>query len=327
MTLLGRRQNKSTFPVTSAMIPTSVRYSQGSSDQPPVTKRKVTKQGNKAMLQLLVKLTGRTRTNARALGLLLMIVVAAEPSICQAGGIVNGGFSTPDISRPGQNAGEPKGLIKFFPPSEVTGWKTTDTAFEIWSDGANVGMQFLAPPGYKQWAEVNATKAGTLSQTVSGIGVGNNFGFSFYHRGRQSATEGDVIQVTVVDTVTNVTLLDKQFSTTNAAWLQYKVPMGVKQDDHPLLLSFKAVSSAGGNVGIGNFLTGVVLGESFAAPLLLDPETMLAGRISPTRRSSTRGGIFFSAVARELTYCFSGHPTPAHTQPMICKVSGPHTLD
>ena len=217
------------------------------------------------MLQLLVKSTGRMRTNAPAMGLLLMIVVAAEPSICQAGGIVNGGFSTPDISRPGQNAGEPHGLIKFFPPSEVTGWKTTDTAFEIWSDGAAPDgvMRFSAPRGYKQWAEVNANMAGTLSQTVSGIGVGNNFGFSFYHRGRQSATEGDVIQVTVVDTVTNATLLDKQFSTTNAAWQQYKVPMGVKKDDHPLLLSFKAVSSAGGNIGIGNFLTGVELGESF----------------------------------------------------------------
>lgn len=48
-----------------------------------------------------------------------------------------------------------------------------------------------APTGFKQFAEVNANSHGTLSQEVRGIGAGNKFGFSFYHRGRHSETEAD----------------------------------------------------------------------------------------------------------------------------------------
>ena len=197
----------------------------------------------------------QTRGAARTMGLLLALGMGA--SIGEAK-IVNGDFSNPKV---------PAGNYSQVPANGVPGWKTTDTHIEIWASGMKHGqLEFRAPAGLTQFAEINATKVGTLSQVVSGIGRGNKYGFSFYHRGRESATVKDVVKVRVVDTVTKAVLLDKDFGTTNKEWERYTVPIGVKNDDNPLELSFTAISSASSSLSIGNFLAGVELGEGFADP-------------------------------------------------------------
>jgi hypothetical protein len=198
----------------------------------------------------------RLSGTARGMGLVLTLSLGA--SIGEAK-IVNGDFANPKV---------PAGGFQQIEKNGVPGWKTTDSHIEIWSSGMKYGqVVFRAPAGLTQFAEINAHTAGTLSQTVTNIGVGNKYGFSFYHRGRESATVKDVVKVRVVDTVTKAVLLDQNFSTTNADWQRYTVDLGVKKDNNALELSFTAVSSAAGtDLSIGNFLAGVELGESFMAP-------------------------------------------------------------
>lgn len=188
----------------------------------------------------------------------LVLTLSLGASIGEAK-IVNGDFANPKV---------PAGATEQFPGNGVPGWKTTDSHIEIWSSGVKYGqVVFRAPAGYTQFAEINANTDGTLSQVVTDIKVNNKYGFSFYHRGRESATVADVIQVRVVDVVTKAVLLDRNFATTNADWKRYTADLGVKRDNNALELSFKAVSSAAGaDLSIGNFLAGVELGESFMAP-------------------------------------------------------------
>jgi len=170
--------------------------------------------------------------------------------------VVNGDFSQPAV----------KG-IQFLAQDKVTGWKTNDSKgqIEIWESGAKVGSGpvFNTPPGSKQFAEVNANSHGTLSQEVRGISAGNQYGFSFWHRGRHSATEEDSIEVTVKD---GANVWKKTYSTTNAAWKQYTAIVGTKNGDGPVMLSFQAKSTASNDPTIGNFLTGIKLDASVKPP-------------------------------------------------------------
>lgn len=169
--------------------------------------------------------------------------------------VVNGDFSKPAIRGPLQMV------------QNVEGWTTTDIKkeIEIWADGASVGggPKFNAPPGIKQFAEVNANSSGKLSQDVS-IPAGSQYGFSFWHRGRHSATEPDTIEVTVKDGAQPE--WKRTFSTTNRAWQQYTVAVGTKKGPGKVALSFRAVSTASKDDTIGNFLTGVKLDASVKPP-------------------------------------------------------------
>lgn len=183
-----------------------------------------------------------------------LVGVALGAANCHAQ-VVNGDFSKPAIKGPYQ-------MVK-----QAEGWKTTDSKqeIEIWTDGASApnGIVFKAPPGIKQFAEVNANSHGTLSQEVK-IPDGNQYGFSFWHRGRHSATEVDTIEVSVKDGAQPE--WKRIFSTDNSAWKQYTVIVGTKKGGNPVTLSFKAVSTASKDDTIGNFLTGVKLDSSVKPP-------------------------------------------------------------
>jgi len=197
------------------------------------------------------EMAARMPRRSGLMGLFLAVAFIANSAIGHAE-VVNGDFSAPQNSDP----------LQFHEQAAVKGWSTTDSKgqIEIWKDGASVGgMTFKAPANFKQFAEVNANSHGTLSQEVLGIGAGNKYGFSFYHRGRHSATEADGIEVTVVDGSTKWT---KTFQTTNADWKLYDEYVGIKNGSDPVQLSFKAVFTASKDPSIGNFLTGVRLGES-----------------------------------------------------------------
>lgn len=179
-------------------------------------------------------------------------LVAAALVITNAYAVENGDFSIPSVQG-----------MKQAPQAEVKGWRTTDAAkvIEIWQDGYN---KFKAPPGFKQFVEVNATSHSILSQEVNGIAAGSTYGFSFFHRGRHSPTEADSIEVTVKDG--NSAPWKKVFTTTSADWQNYVVPVGTKNGSGPVTIEFRSVSTASGDPSIGNFLTGVKLDSTVKPP-------------------------------------------------------------
>ena len=250
------RQKKSEMLVTCERSFPSISH-RGTTLQPGVVlERRVLARARQNERGIRNELRGATRRQSPGDGLVLTLSLGA--SIGEAK-IVNGDFSNPKVRA---------GATEQFPGNGVPGWKTTDSHIEIWSSGFTYGqVVFRAPAGYTQVAEINANTDGTLSQVVTDIKVNNKYGFSFYHRGRESATVADVIQVRAVDVVTKAVLPDRNFATTNVDWQRYTVELGVKRDNNALELSFKTVSSAAGtDLSIGNLLAGVELGESSMAP-------------------------------------------------------------
>ncbi|MCA9058232.1 MAG: hypothetical protein KDA85_07020, partial [Planctomycetaceae bacterium] len=76
---------------------------------------------------------------------------------------------------------EPRGNEKGYKFVEsMPGWKTTDSAFEIWGTGFN---EVDAYDG-DQFVELNAKIDGTLYQDATGIKAGSVLEFTFAHRGR-----------------------------------------------------------------------------------------------------------------------------------------------
>jgi hypothetical protein len=196
---------------------------------------------------------------AQASGTSRMIAMLAAAALGAASGhaqVANGDFSSPSVSG--------VGVLK--KQSEVAPWKTTDSKgeIEIWQGGAVYeGKKWDAPAGLKQFAEVNANSHSTLSQVVNGIPAGAKYGFSFYHRGRHSATEGDSIEVTVND---GGKVWKNSYTTSNTAWKQYTAVVGTKNGGGPVTLSFRSVSIASSDPTIGNFLTGIKLDQTVVPP-------------------------------------------------------------
>jgi hypothetical protein len=186
--------------------------------------------------------------------------------------LINGGFDSPVVSgnTPFTHSWD-NGRIRTYDASYVLGWQTTDTGIEIWSDGA---YGFSVFPGYNQWAEINAHTDGTLSQIISGINAGEQFGFAFAHRGRTSATVPDVLRMYVVDLGPDnavgggddIVLLSQLFAATNVAWSYHTVNLGIRSNNNLLQLSFGAVSTANGNKSTGNFITAVSLAQGVGIP-------------------------------------------------------------
>jgi hypothetical protein len=190
---------------------------------------------------------GSGQHSVRAAALLATLL-----GVVNAYAVENGDFSKPSVQG-----------FEHVDQIKVSGWKTTDAngKIEIWQDGYN---NVKAPPGFKQFAEVNATSHSTLSQQVSGIAAGSSYGFSFFHRGRHSATEADSIEVTVKDGSSASWV--KVFTTTSANWQNYVVPVGVKNGSGPVTIEFRSVSTASGDPSIGNFLTGIKLDATVKPP-------------------------------------------------------------
>ncbi|MDP4198159.1 MAG: T9SS type A sorting domain-containing protein [Bacteroidota bacterium] len=137
--------------------------------------------------------------------------------------------------------------------SNIPGWSTTatDQKIEIWRSGygnvpAYAGLYF---------AELNATQVGTLYQpfTVTGpIAVT----VSFAHRGRYPGV--DMMEVLIVDTVTNNVTSLGTYSDNDSTWRYYTLaPQSLLPGNY--YLEFKSISSNGGNgpSNGGNFLDSI----------------------------------------------------------------------
>lgn len=113
----------------------------------------------------------------------IVLSALACPKIAHAG-LVNPSFELPDLGT--------SPTFSLLNPSLVPGWKTTDTAIEIWVNGLN-GVPAIDG---KQFAEINAFINGTLFQDTTGIAAASKVGFTFLHRARVGT---DVLRLDITD--------------------------------------------------------------------------------------------------------------------------------
>jgi gliding motility-associated-like protein len=147
----------------------------------------------------------------------------------------------------------------FFPAQLVQDWQTTENfngypEIEIWSSGWN-GVAAPAGSG-NQFAELNAYTAGALYQTFCLNGMGGTISWSVKHRGRQGV---DVAAVRFGSTLANALASPAIATLTdgNAAWGTYSGTITIPFGQTTYVMAFQAVSSAGGNVSVGNFIDDV----------------------------------------------------------------------
>lgn len=134
--------------------------------------------------------------------------------------------------------------------SDVLGWKTTatDNMIEIWRSG------FLGVPAYSgnQFVELNANMVSALYNDANTI-PGTTITFGFAHRGRQGT---DVLELKI-GPPGGPYISQGTYATGNAAWNYYTTSYVVPAGQTQTRFYFSAVSSAGGNPGIGNFLDNI----------------------------------------------------------------------
>jgi hypothetical protein len=203
----------------------------------------------------------------------LLVGVALFGPVPEASAVslVNGGFENPV----GVNGG---GITNcptcYIPAASVPGWITTDVQnkIEIWVGGGSL------PAAYEgnQYAELNSFNDATLYQDVDGIPAGRLVGYQLAHRGRNGV---DVMQLDITDLgadglldgVNDTSLFSRQFSD-GQVWGFYSQGAIATTLGNRIRFSYSAISSAGGNKTIGNFLDaaafGVGVGQiSVPAPL------------------------------------------------------------
>ena len=172
-------------------------------------------------------------------------VQAADPaSGCQSGtALENGGFENPAL---------PAQSYTITPSVNVPGWESTDPAgIEIWSSGffgvpAAVGNQF---------AELNATEAGTLYQEVA-TQPGQALQWSLLHRARAGVDTMDVlIGAPGAEMVSQGDLTDD-----TTAWGRHTGIYIVPAGQTVTRFGFRAVRTGSGNPSIGNFLDDISFG-------------------------------------------------------------------
>ena len=172
---------------------------------------------------------------------------------------------------------EPRGKEASFVLVEtMPGWKTTDTHFEIWS----TGFKDVAAHEGTQFVELNAYIDGTLYQDSTGIEPDSVLEFTFAHRGRNGE---DTMKLTITDLGADnsldggddTVLFTKEYSTGKDAWAVYNSTKEkqIKALGNTVRFAYRAISSATGELGEGNFLdaadfgVGVVTSHPTLAPV------------------------------------------------------------
>jgi uncharacterized repeat protein (TIGR01451 family) len=139
------------------------------------------------------------------------------------------------------------------PNGSVPGWVSTDpVGIEIWQSGFN-GV--VAPVG-SQFVELNANEAGTLSQSISTT-PGQILQWSLLHRGRVGV---DTMQVLIGSS--NSTLVPiRTISDGITAWGRYSGAYVVPAGQTTTELAFRAISTATGDLTVGNLMDDVSFGS------------------------------------------------------------------
>jgi uncharacterized repeat protein (TIGR01451 family) len=214
----------------------------------------------------------------------------------------------------------PPNTVQFF-ASGTNNWFNTAGQLEIWGTGA-VGVPSQSGARH---AELNAFGAGTFYQTVCIVPT-DALTFSFWHRRRdQSTANPDVMSVVVINpaTLAEVTI-GANVSTNGNAWVNYTRSfdattqggtLAIGVNGTPLRLGFRAISTATGNVSIGNLLDNInVTG--------LVPFTMVDPAAGSGPESVTTpvirlllNGIVTTPVTVNLSYAGTATPGVDYTAP------------
>jgi len=159
--------------------------------------------------------------------------------------LTNGGFEAPAVT---------PGTYRLFPESQVPGWRTDDSLnqIEIWGNGFS-GVPAAAGNAF---AELNANSASTLYQDIATT-PGQTLAWSLQHRGRAGT---DVMRVLMGPPGGALIQSGPNLTDPNTAWGAHAGTYTVPAGQTVTRFAFQAVSSAGGNPAIGNFLDDITFG-------------------------------------------------------------------
>ena len=193
-----------------------------------------------------VVVTGIGSTSSQEM--LRMKARVCEPApICFVSTLTNGGFETPAI---------PNATYRIL-PSSTSGlqWNNSAESFiELWSTGfsSTSNGKVTAAEG-RQFAELNANKAGTLYQDLPTT-PGTTMRWHLKHRGRAGT---DTMRVMVGAPGGQLSQSGSELTTGNTAWVQYTETYKIPAGQTTTRFAFQAVRTAS-SMSVGNFLDDVV---------------------------------------------------------------------
>jgi hypothetical protein len=166
----------------------------------------------------------------------------------------------------------------------MPGWTTTDPAgIEQWGTGFNgvpshTGNQFI---------ELNASTAGTLTQSTNTIQRRAQLDIYWAHRAR---TGTDTASLTIADNGGGSTVFGS-FSTSTAAWVVRSATHVVSATGTSATLAFTAVSTGSGNISVGNFLDTVEVCQTY---LTIDKAEVSQNDVNGDGRDSVGDTVTYS---------------------------------
>ncbi|MBM5696286.1 DUF5011 domain-containing protein [Listeria seeligeri] len=214
----------------------------------------------------------------------------------------NGDFENPKIAS--------NKTYQLFSESGVPGWETTDSSgkIEIQKNGfveATTKQVMYAQSG-NQWAELNAYENAALYQDVATT-PGTKVHWQVYHKGRQG------IDVALVEfgAPGNTLIEQAEMSDGASEWGLYKGTYTIPDGQTTTRFQFRAISSTGGDPGLGNYLDNV----QFATASILDvtgtfsaPSIRAKNQVDYQIKATNDGGMpaannhFTVQIPNELTY-------------------------
>ncbi|MCZ2827255.1 hypothetical protein O2W14_00215 [Modestobacter sp. VKM Ac-2986] len=158
--------------------------------------------------------------------------------------LADGGFELPVI---------PDNSFAFLPENQVPGWRTTatDGLIELW----RAPFQGVPAAAGSQFAELNATQPSTLYQDLPTT-PGQTLRWELAHRGRSGT---DVMSV-VLGAPSGLLTGQGNLSDGRTAWGVHSGTYTVPAGQTTTRFGFRAVTSAGGNPSVGNFLDNISFG-------------------------------------------------------------------
>ncbi len=142
------------------------------------------------------------------------------------------------------------GRIKTYQQDFINGWSTTagDQRIEIWHNNNTISGSIHDAFHGDQFAEINANQTAALYFDLATV-PGSLLNWSFAHKGRAGTDE---ISVNIGEPGAEV--VQGSFSTGNTAWAFYEGEYTIPTDQFTTRFQFEAVSTAGGNTSVGNFV-------------------------------------------------------------------------
>lgn len=212
-------------------------------------------------------------------------LVLSESTFCDVG-LINGGFESPLVGQASRLSGGTN-TFSIYREAEVEGWSFFATnpnassgfdqrnSIEFWNSG------FQGVPAFEgnQFAEINAFVFGSIYQDFVST-PGSIMRWRFAHRGRQG---DDTIQVNIGAPGTTVS--QGQFTTGKNGWQIYSGIYTIPPGQNITRISFEAVSTAGNNISVGNFVDAISFGDSTSPGAdCFKPSLLLVKRITAINR-------------------------------------------